>query len=91
MVKNPPVSAGDADSIPGSGRSPGEGNANPLQHSCLEDSMDRGDWWAAVLEAEKNRTQLRMTAQGGKGWSGRHWETGINTMYKTHNCWEHGV
>ena len=45
MVKNPPANAGDArdlGSIPGSGRFPGEGNGNPLQYSCLENSMDRG-------------------------------------------------
>ena len=42
VVKNPPANAGDAGSIPGSGRSSGEGNDNPLQYSCLEDSMDRG-------------------------------------------------
>ena len=45
MVKNTPTNAGDtrnADSVPGSGRSPGEGNGNPLQYSCLENSMDRG-------------------------------------------------
>ena len=41
MVKNPPVNAGDAGSIPGLGRSPGEGNGNSLQYSCLENSMDR--------------------------------------------------
>ena len=48
MVKNPPVNAGgfirDADSIPGLGRYPGEGNGNPLQYSCLENPMDRGAW-----------------------------------------------
>ena len=47
QVKNPPVSAGDtgsASSIPGSGRSPGERNSNPLQYSCLENSIDRGAW-----------------------------------------------
>ena len=51
MVKNPPVSAGDsrdASSIPGSGRSPEEGSGNPLQHSCLENPMDRESWWALV-------------------------------------------
>ena len=42
VVKNPPVNAGDAGLIPGSGRSPGEGNGNPLQYSCLENPMDRG-------------------------------------------------
>ena len=41
--------AGDLGLIPGSGRSPGEGNGNPLQYSYLENSMDRGDWWAIVL------------------------------------------
>ena len=48
MVKNPPANAGDAGSIPGSGRSPGEGSDNPLQNSCLENSMDGGAWWALV-------------------------------------------
>ena len=41
MVKNPPANAGDAGSIPGSGRSPGGGNGNPLKYSCLENPMDR--------------------------------------------------
>ena len=48
VVKNPPVNAGDAGLIPGSGRSPGEGNGNPLQYSCLDNSMDRGAWQATV-------------------------------------------
>ena len=48
MVKNPPANAGDAGSIPGLGRSPGKGNGNPLQYSCLENPIDRGAWWAAV-------------------------------------------
>ena len=43
-------------SIPGSGRSPGEGNGNPLQYSCLENPMDGGAWWAAVQEATKSWT-----------------------------------
>ena len=41
--------AGDPGSIPGLGRSPGEGNGNPLQYPCLENPMDRGAWWATVL------------------------------------------
>ena len=45
MIKNPPISAGDKGSIPGSGRSPGEGHGNPLQY-FLENLMDRGAWWA---------------------------------------------
>ena len=46
MVKNLPANAGDTGSIPGSGRSPGEGNDNPLQYYCLENPMDRGAWLA---------------------------------------------
>ena len=45
MVKNPPANAGDADSISGSGRSPGGGHRSPLQYSCLGNPMDRGAWW----------------------------------------------
>ena len=48
MVKNLPANAGNVGLIPESGRSPGEGNGNPLQHSCLENPMDRGVWWATV-------------------------------------------
>ena len=58
-VKNQPANAGnirDACSIPGSGRSPGVGNGNPLQYSCLENSMDRGAWWATVHGVAKNQT-----------------------------------
>ena len=46
--------AGDSGSIPGLGRSPGEGNGNPLQYSCLENPMDRGAWWAAVHEVTES-------------------------------------
>ena len=48
MVKNPPANAGDLGLIPGSGRSPGEGNSNPIQYSCLGNPMDRGAWWATI-------------------------------------------
>ena len=48
VVKNPPASAGDAGLIPGSRRSTGEGNGNPLYYSCLGNRMDRGTWWATV-------------------------------------------
>ena len=61
MVKNLPVNtrdAGDVGSIPGSGRSPGEGNGNPLQYSCLENSMDRGACWTAVHGVAKCQTRL---------------------------------
>ena len=47
-VKNPPANARDAGSIPQSGKSPGGGNGNPLQYSCLGNPMDRGAWWATI-------------------------------------------
>ena len=49
---------GDLGSIPGSGRSPGEGNENTLQYSCLENPMDQGAWWARVHGVAKSQTQL---------------------------------
>ena len=49
---------GDLDSIPGSGRSPEEGNGTPLQYSCLENPMDRGAWWATVHGVAKSQTRL---------------------------------
>ena len=58
MVKNLPASAGDTGSIPGSGRSPGVGNGNPLQYLCLENPMDRGTWQATVDGIAKSRTRL---------------------------------
>ena len=51
-------SAGDPGSIPGSGRSPGEGNGNPPLYSCLENSMGRGDWWAPIHGVTKSWTKL---------------------------------
>ena len=53
MVKNPPSNAGDMGSIPESRRFPGEGNENPLQYSCLENSMDREAWQATVYGVAK--------------------------------------
>ena len=58
VVKNSPANAGDAGSVPGLGRSPGEGNDNPLQCSCLGNPMDRGAWRASVYEVVKSQTQL---------------------------------
>ena len=57
-VKASASNAGDLGSIPGSGRSPGEGNGNPLQYSCLENPMDRGAWWATVHGVAKSQTPL---------------------------------
>ena len=59
MIKNPPTNAGDArdmSSIPGSGRSPGVGNGNSLQCSCLENSMDRGACWVTFHGVMKSQT-----------------------------------
>ena len=58
VIKNPPANAGDVCSIPGSGRSPEEGNGNPLQYSCLENPMDGGAWQATVHSiAESDTTE----------------------------------
>ena len=57
-VKAPACNAGDLGSIPGLGRSPGEGNGNPLQYSCLENPMDGGAWWATVHGVTKSWTRL---------------------------------
>ena len=54
MVKNLPATAGDPGLTPGSGRCPGEGNGYPLQYSCLENSVDRGAWWATVHGVTKS-------------------------------------
>ena len=61
VVKNPPANSGDArdmGSTPGSGRSLGEGNGNPIQYSCLGNSTNRGVWQATVQGAAKSQTQL---------------------------------
>ena len=56
--KESACTAGDPCSVPGLGRSPGEGNGNPFQYSCLENFMDRGAWWATVHGIAKNWTPL---------------------------------
>ena len=56
VSKESACSAGDLGSIPGSGRSPGEGNGNPLQYSCLENAMDRGAWQGTVHGVSKSWT-----------------------------------
>jgi len=56
--KESACNAGDPSSMPGSGRSPGGGNGNPLQYSCLENSMDRGAWQAIVHGVAKSPTRL---------------------------------
>jgi len=58
LVNHLPAKAGDPGLIPGSGRSPGERNGNPLQYSCLENPMDRGAWWATVHGVARVRHDL---------------------------------
>ena len=58
VVKNLPANVGDTGSIPGSGRSPGGGNDNPFQYSCLKNLMDRGAWQATVQRVTKSQIQL---------------------------------
>ena len=62
VVKNPPPSAGDVGSILGLGRSPGEGNGNPFQYSCLGNPKDRGAWQATVQGVTKSQTRLSTQA-----------------------------
>ena len=64
-VQETTCNTGDMDSIPALERSLGEGNGKPLQYSCLEDSMDRGAWWATMHEVAKNRTQVSVLAHTG--------------------------
>ena len=58
VVKNPPAKAGDMNSIPELGTSPGEGNGNVFQSSCPRNPMDKGAWWTAVHVIAKSRTQF---------------------------------
>ena len=69
MVKNPPANIGDiidAGSIRGSGRSPGGGNDNPLQCSCLKNPMDKGAWWAIIYGVANSWTRLSMHTNSRK-------------------------
>ena len=56
VVKNPPANVGDVSSIPWSGKTPGEGNGNPLQYSCLGNPTDRGAWQLQSMGSQNSRT-----------------------------------
>ena len=61
VVRNPPANAGNTGSVRGPGRSPGGGNGNPLQYSCLENLIDRETWQATVQRVTKSQTRLSNT------------------------------
>ena len=70
VVKNPPARAGDVRDrglIPGPGRSPGEGNGNPLQYSCLENPMSRVTRWAIIHRVARSRTRLMQLSAAQQG------------------------
>ena len=83
-VKNLPANTGDADSIPGSGRSLGEGNGNPLQYSCLGNAMDRKAWQVQSMRLQKSQTHKQQQQQHNKlmditgaRWSLKHFKSEI--------------
>ena len=77
VVKHPPANTGDIDSIPGSERSAGGGNDNPLQYSCPGKPMDRGAWWAVVHGVKKDQTWLRLRAQNSNSGKMVLWNTSL--------------
>ena len=84
MVKNPPANVGDikdVGSIPGSEISPGEGNCNPLQCSCLENSMDKGAWWAIVHRVAKGKHDW-VTNTHRRWWKIKQWSH--NPFFKSY-------
>ena len=80
VVKNPPASAEGADLIPGSGRSPGEGNCNPMQYSCLGSPMDRGAGQAVLWDCKRVKHDLATEHQQNK-----HKNHLIKYLEKCHN------
>ena len=95
VVKNTPVYAGDLRDmslIPGLGRSPGEGNGNPLHYSCLENAMDRGAWWSTVHTAAKRQAGPKWFSTHRHTYANSAWNTTFKiqsdwkTMFKLHTC-----
>ena len=81
VVKNPPANAGDVDLIPGLVRSTERGHGNPLQYFWLENSMDRGAWWATVHRVAKSRAWLKWLSL--HEWEG-FWDTELSVLKEKH-------
>ena len=73
MVKNPPANAGDVGSIPGSGKSPGGGNGNPFQYSCLGNPMDRGTW-RAIDQGGRKRVEYNLVTKQQRNSGTARWK-----------------
>ena len=82
--KESSCNAGDLSSTPGLGRSPGEGNGYPLQYSCLENSMDRGIWWATVHGLTKSPTKLKRLTPSLSKWKLKSLSLCSPTDYTVH-------
>ena len=91
VIKNRPANAEDLRSIPGSGRSPGEGNGNPLQSSCLGNPMDRGAWQATAHGVGTSRTWLSDWQQQQKLRVRREWELVTHKAHSSATVDELGV
>ena len=85
--KESSYNAGDLGLMPGSGRSPGEGNGNPLQHSCLENSMERRAWWATYSPQGRKELDMseRLTLSISSSW------TAVDPTYKQEKRQENGI
>ena len=81
MVKNLSANAGDADLIPGLGRSLREGNGNPLQCSCLQNPKDQGTWWAAVYGVAQSGTRLKRLSSSSSSKQNRNFPSDISTFF----------
>ena len=87
VVKNPPANAGNMSSIPGSGRSPGEGNGNPLQCSCLENPRDGRAWWATVYGVAQSWTRLKRLNSRSSMYMGLpRWLSGKESACQCRRC-----
>jgi len=87
-VKNLPANARDRRDtglIPGSGRSPGEGNGYPLQYSCLENLMDKGAMWATRHRVAKNWTRLKWLSTHA-AWEAHLWGSDLMSIHPIHSC-----